>query len=106
MSKSVETRIVNNGSPFKRFAVVRVGGRKQQSFRAWFNTFAEAEEVANEYALGETKGLFVVMEVQAALGQKGEFERKLPDIEHNYINNVLVRRETSGQLSGTSQIRI
>ncbi len=106
MPKQVETRIVNNGSPFKRFAVVRVAGKKQQSFRAWFNTFAEAEATANEYALGETKGLFVIVEIQAALGQAGEFERKLPDIEHNYINNVLVRRETSGQLSGTDQIRI
>lgn len=88
-SPQVETRIINAGSPFKRFAVVRVGGKSQQAFREWFDTYSEAEETATKYASDVRKGLYFILEVQAGFGQPGEFERKLPHIDRNHY--LLVR---------------
>lgn len=97
-SEVVETRLINNGSAFKRFGVVRVGGKNAQSFRAWFDTFGEAEQVANEYANGQHKGLYFILEVQAGLGMPGEFDRKLPDIEHNHFTAVKQRKAVAESL--------
>ncbi len=88
--ESVESRIINDGSPFKRFAVVRVAGRNCQRFRAWYDTFAQAEEAANQFAADERngRGLYFVLESQLGVGYQAEFDRKLPDIERNHFEAV------------------
>jgi len=86
----VESRILNAPSPFKQFAVVRVAGRNCQRFRSWYDTFAEAEQVATEYASSEESGhgLYFVMESQLAVGYSDTFERKIPDIQRNNFREV------------------